>query len=161
MMRHTVVSVGEVRNRTFREAASEYLKRLKPYTRMDMKSVSGEKISGDASRLRDRILEREGDRLLSAAPEGPQVLRVALDERGKLMTSVGLARFLSRRANRGKSHIAWFIGGPLGLSPALLGQSDLRLSLSRLTFPHEMVPVILLEQLYRSYKIIRREPYHY
>lgn len=99
--------------------------------------------------------------MLSRADKWPDAHWIALDERGQQMTSEQLSRHLSRLAVEGKSHAVWFIGGPLGLSEELKQQCQRRFSLSALTFPHQLVPVILLEQLYRAVKIRRKEPYHY
>lgn len=161
MMRHTLVTVGQVRAPHFRAACDEYLRRLRPYARVEIVSVSGQRIPGSISPAeRQGLVSRESDALVRAAPDRAEVLWVSLDERGKQMTSVGLAGFLSETAVGGRSHVVWFIGGPLGLSRSLISDSHLHMSLSALTFPHEMVPVILLEQIYRSCRIQRGEPYH-
>ncbi len=162
MMRHTIMTVGDVRAPYFRAACDEYLKRLRPYARIEVISVSGERIGPKVSRAeRLRIVSCESAALEKAAPDKSRSLWVALDEAGKQMTSVGLARFFSKTAVGGLSHVVWFIGGPLGLSRSLVSASHRHVSLSALTFAHEMVPVLLLEQIYRSCRIHRGEPYHY
>lgn len=161
MMRHTIVTVGELRVAHFRAAAKDYLRRISAHTRIEMVSIPGERIPRKLSGAdRSRIVQGESDRLWAAAADG-HALRVALDERGRQMSSVELARFLAQKGVEGHSRVIWFVGGPLGLSQSLVRRCEMRLSLSSFTFPHEMVPVILLEQLYRAGKIQRREPYHY
>ncbi|MFO8061172.1 MAG: 23S rRNA (pseudouridine(1915)-N(3))-methyltransferase RlmH [Bacillota bacterium] len=160
-MRHTIVTVGQMRAAHFRAAADEYLRRIRPHARVEMISVTGERnprrISAAAKR---EVVERESERLSAAVGDG-HAFTIALDERGRQMSSVSLARLLARQGVEGRSHAAWFVGGPLGLSQSFIRRCQLHLSLSALTFPHEMVPVILLEQIYRAGKIQRGEPYHY
>lgn len=160
MMRHTVVTVGEIRVPHFRAAVEEYSRRIRPHARIQMVSVTGERIRrGISDAERGQIARRESDLLWAVVPD-PHALRIALDERGRQMSSVELARFLAQKGVEGHSHVVWFVGGPLGLSRSLISRCLVHLSLSSLTFPHEMVPVILLEQLYRAGKIQRRERYH-
>ncbi len=162
MMRHTVVKVGEMRAGPLRDACAEYLKRLRPYAKIGLTSVKQERVPPDPSRTeREEIIRAESERLCRAAPRGAQVQWIALDQRGAQMSSPALADYLQERATGGVSHVVWIIGGVLGLSRELIDRADLDLSLSTLTFPHQMVPVILLEQIYRTCRIQRNEPYHY
>ncbi|MBP5291294.1 MAG: 23S rRNA (pseudouridine(1915)-N(3))-methyltransferase RlmH, partial [Lachnospiraceae bacterium] len=100
----------------------------------------------------------EGQRLLSRIPDGAYVIALAIE--GESMSSVQLARRLESLTSSGESHIVFVIGGSLGLSPEVMGRSDMQLSFSKMTFPHQLMRVILLEQIYRSFRIIRGEPYH-
>jgi len=162
MMRHTIVKVGEMRSGPLREVCSQYCKRLRPYVRVEFVSTAAERIPPDPSAAETKkVVQAEGERLIRAAPQGPQCKWVALDEHGRHMDSPTLADYLQDQATYGLSHVVWFVGGPLGLSNDLIGRASLRFSLSSLTFPHQMVPVILLEQIYRSCRIQRGEPYHY
>ena len=156
MMRHTLLMVGRLSRPFFRDAAEEYLRRLEGYSRPKLVSVS-EADGRDPGRAR----ELEGESLLATADRLGTGYWVALDEGGKMSTSKGLAAFLKNRGVGGDSQIVWFIGGAYGLSDEVKRRCALVLSLSRMTFPHEMVPVIILEQIYRAHRIIRGEPYHH
>ena len=105
-----------------------------------------------------RIKEKEGERLLKQIKEGMYVIALAID--GNMADSFGLSRSLEQLGLSGKSDIAFIIGGSLGLSKQVLSRSDEKLSFSKMTFPHQLMRVILLEQVYRSYRIINHEPYH-
>jgi len=161
MIRHTVLRVGDTASKYLREGEADYLRRLRNYSRIAVKSV-GQKHQkpGASSKQREKIKIEECRALVDRAPEMPPAYWIALDEGGQLTTSVNFSKFLMQRAARGSSHFVWFIGGPLGLTDDLTEGCRLVLSLSRMTFPHEMVPMILMEQLYRAHKIARGEPYH-
>ncbi|MDH7597890.1 MAG: 23S rRNA (pseudouridine(1915)-N(3))-methyltransferase RlmH [Methanothrix sp.] len=144
-MHMRIIAVGRIRDRFWQDAASYYIKRLAPYTRLEVVEV------------------REGDPL----KEGREILAhlrggitVALDEHGESMSSTELASWLQNRIVEGCGVVNWIIGGPEGLSQDVLNRSDLRLSLSRMTFPYQLARIILLEQLYRAFRIIKNEPYH-
>lgn len=155
MLRITVLKVGSIRENFFKEGVAEYSRRIRPYARFDLKSVRDFPLRGQET------VEKEGDLLLREIQRLPHDFLVALDERGKAFSSRQLARFLSDRAIAGQSHLCFVVGGTLGLSQGVLESADLRLSLSPLTFPHQMVPLILAEQLFRAFKIQRGEPYHH
>lgn len=153
MLRVTIVAVGRLKERHWADAAEEYAKRLRPYAKLEIVEVPDKPLSDTA-----RALREEGEAILRAIPEGSRV--VVLDERGKARTSEGLARWLEGLAVSGKSHVALVVGGSAGLGPEVLARGDERLSLSAMTFPHQLVRVVLLEQLYRAFRISRGEPYH-
>lgn len=159
-MQLRLLSVGRLREGPLRAAAEEYLRRLRSYATVRWDQVEAE---GVPARLVpaevDAVLAREAERLLRALHPAERV--VALDRAGEPCSSEELADRLAAWAARGDSRIAWIVGGPLGLHDQVLARADWRLSLSRLTFPHQLVPVILLEQLYRAFRIQRGEPYHY
>ncbi|MCQ8903870.1 MAG: 23S rRNA (pseudouridine(1915)-N(3))-methyltransferase RlmH [Methanothrix sp.] len=140
-----IIAVGRIRERFWQDAASYYLKRLAPYTRLEVVEV------------REEDPFKEGSDVLAHLGGG---MTVALDEHGESMTSLELASWLQSRIVDGCGSINWIIGGPEGLSQEVLDRSDLQLSLSRMTFPYQMARIILLEQLYRAFRIIRNEPYH-
>jgi 23S rRNA (pseudouridine1915-N3)-methyltransferase len=141
-MKITIISVGKLRERFYADAAAEYIKRLGKYAGVSIVEVD----DGAADRMADRI------------PAGSFVTALAVD--GLQLSSEQLAGFFVDKTNGGESRFTFLIGGADGLPDAVLNRSAYRLSLSRMTFPHQMVRVILLEQLYRAFKIIKGEPYH-
>ncbi|MFN2431737.1 MAG: 23S rRNA (pseudouridine(1915)-N(3))-methyltransferase RlmH [Gemmatimonadota bacterium] len=154
-MKLRVLAVGKLKAGYSRDAAADYLARVNRYVPCDVVEVR------DAMRAGDEARERavEGDRLRELAA-GRDAFRVALDMEGESYSSEGFARFLGERMTHGRRELAFLIGGPHGLAPALRADADLRLSLSTLTFPHDLARVVLLEQLYRALTILRGEPYH-
>ncbi len=159
MLKITIVAVGKVKEKFYVQAASEYQKRLSRYCRLHMIEVADEKTPDSASDLENiQIKDKEGSRILAAIPEVSYVAALAIE--GKMLSSEELAGKLEKLPLAGKSHICFVIGGSLGLSEEVLARADIRLSFSKMTFPHQLMRVILLEQLYRSFRIIRKEPYH-
>lgn len=158
-MRLKVILVGRIKEKYLLAGLEEYLKRLGPYAKVEMVYLADEAIPDGASAAQEQqVKSREGERILAQTDAGQYV--VALDARGQTMSSEELAGFLAERALRGQSSLAFVIGGSLGLAPQVLQRADHTLSLGRMTFLHQMVPLILLEQIYRAYKINRGEPYH-
>ncbi|MEW8977838.1 MAG: 23S rRNA (pseudouridine(1915)-N(3))-methyltransferase RlmH [Symbiobacterium sp.] len=156
-----LVTVGKVKERYLQEGIREYLKRLGPYARVEVVSVPDEPIPEGASPAQEeQVKRREGERILRVLGQGGPEHVVVLDARGKNLSSEELAAFLAERALRGDSSLAFVVGGSLGLDPAVLARADTVLSLGRMTFLHQMVPLILLEQIYRGFKINRGEKYH-
>lgn len=159
-MRIEVITVGALRERYLREGAAEYVRRLRRYVPLAVVEVADARLSpgaGDAEVEAARV--REGEEILRRL--GRDTYVVALDEKGELVSSVELAGWLDGLARTGVGRMAFVVGGARGLAPAVLERADFRLSLSRLTFTHEMACLLLLEQLYRAFKINRGEPYHY
>lgn len=159
----TVLCVGKVKEKFYRDAVSEYEKRLGRYCSLEIAEVADERTPEDASDTQTRhILEKEGARMLSRIEtykrEGCHLIALAID--GRQMSSVEFSRQLERLGIGGTSHIVFLIGGSLGLSDRLLKMADQRISFSAMTFPHQLMRVILLEQIYRAYRIMRNEPYH-
>ncbi len=158
-MKITLITVGKIKEKYLEAAIAEYAKRLSRYCRLEIVQVADEKTpDGAGEALETQIKEKEGERILAHVKEGAYVVALAID--GKQLSSEELADFIEERGVRGESHIQFVIGGSLGLSDAVLRRSDYRLSFSRMTFPHQLMRVILLEQIYRSYRIINGEPYH-
>ncbi|MCI7262160.1 MAG: 23S rRNA (pseudouridine(1915)-N(3))-methyltransferase RlmH [Otoolea sp.] len=158
-MKITLITVGKIKEKYLEAAIAEYAKRLSRYCRLEIVQVADEKTpDGAGEALETQIKEKEGERILAHVKEGAYVVALAID--GKQLSSEELADFIAERGVRGESHIQFVIGGSLGLSDAVLRRSDYRLSFSRMTFPHQLMRVILLEQIYRSYRIINGEPYH-
>lgn len=158
-MKITVIAVGKVKERFYTDAAAEYEKRLSRYCRLEIIQVADEKTPDGASETENtRIRDREGERILAKIRDDMYVIALAIE--GEMPDSVELAAKIDRLGTEGKSHIAFVIGGSLGLSAAVMRRADWALSFSRMTFPHQLMRVILLEQIYRSYRIISGGPYH-
>lgn len=158
-MKITILAVGKIKEKYFTDAIREYSKRLGRYCRLEIVEVPDEKTPDGASlALEDQIREKEGQRILAALKEDAWIVALAIQ--GKRRTSEELAAHLEELTVRGVSHLIFVIGGSLGLSESVLARADEKLSFSDLTFPHQLMRVILLEQIYRSFRIIRGEPYH-
>lgn len=154
-----ILSVGKIKEKYLNDGIAEYAKRLGRYCRLTFCQVADEKTPDKASEAVNRqIKEVEGERLMKHIREQDYVIALAID--GKMLNSVELSQKLSQLGVSGKSSISFVIGGSLGLSDAVLARADYKLSFSKMTFPHQLMRVILLEQIYRSYRIIQGEPYH-
>ena len=158
-MRITLLTVGKIKERYLADAIREYEKRLGRYCRLSIVETPDEKTpEGAGEALERKIKEKEGERLLARIREGEFVIALAIE--GKMLSSEELAAKMERLGVDGISHIVFVIGGSLGLSPDVLRRADFALSFSRMTFPHQLMRVILLEQIYRSFRINSGEPYH-
>lgn len=158
-MQIDILCVGKVKESYLREAIAEYSKRLTRYCRINVIEVADEKTPDGASQAVERqIKAREGERLAKHIKDGAFVVALAIE--GKQVPSEGLAERLASLALGGTSHIQFIIGGSLGLDDAILRRADWLLSFSKMTFPHQLMRVILLEQVYRAFKINAGEPYH-
>lgn len=158
-MKITILCVGKVKEKFYRDAIGEYQKRLSRYCKLEIVEVTDEKTPDGASEtVENQIKEKEGNRILSKIREEDYVIALAID--GKMQDSVELSKNIQQLGVRGKSSIVFVIGGSLGLSKAVLKRADEKLSFSKMTFPHQLMRVILLEQVYRSYRIMNGEPYH-
>jgi len=158
-MRITVACVGKLKEKYFVAAMEEYAKRLGRYCRLAIVEVADEKTPVGASEAQNRqTMEREGRRLLEKIPMDAYVIALAIE--GAQPDSVELSEKIEALGVRGESHIVFVIGGSLGLSGEVLRRADETVSFSRMTFPHQLMRVILLEQIYRAYRILNHEPYH-
>ena len=158
-MKITIISVGKVKEKFYRDAISEYEKRLSRYCKFQIIEVADEKTPDKASAIEEeQIKEKEADRILSHIKEDAFV--ITLEIMGKKLDSVSFANLLEQKAVHGISHIQFVIGGSLGLHQKVSQRSDYKLSFSDMTFPHQLMRVILAEQIYRAYRIISGEPYH-
>jgi 23S rRNA (pseudouridine1915-N3)-methyltransferase len=146
-MNITLICVGKLKEEYWRQAQEEYAKRLTRYGTLQVVEV----------RERDDI-EKEGEDILKRIREEDYLIALAIE--GKTIDSITLSRYLENLSIQGKSNMTFVIGGSLGLSKVVLERADLRLSFSKLTFPHQMIRIFLLEQIYRSYKIMKGEVYH-
>jgi len=154
-----IISVGKIKEKYLTLAIQEYAKRLGAYCRLEIIEVRDEKVPEKLTEaLRIKAIESEGKRLLSYLRDDE--ILATLEIHGSQMNSVDFSRKIENFGIQGKSQISFVIGGSLGLSPEIINRSDWRLSFSEMTFPHQLFRVMLLEQIYRSFKIIRGETYH-
>ena len=158
-MKIHIICVGKLKESYWRDAIAEYEKRLGRYGKIEIRQVADEKTPETLSRTEEEMVkQKEGERLLKQIPSDAYVVALALE--GKALSSEELADFMAEKMSGGISSFAFIIGGSLGLDTKLLKRADYLLSASKLTFPHQMMRVILLEQLYRAFKIMNHEPYH-
>lgn len=154
-----IIAIGKLKEKYWQDAVQEYAKRLSAYCRLEIVELKESPLRANPSAAEEEAVKRE---------EGQEILRrirredyvITLEIKGKTMSSVQLAEKLERLGLEGRSEVAFVIGGSLGLSEEVSRRADLKLSFSAMTFPHQMMRVILLEQIYRSFKIIRGETYH-
>lgn len=158
-MKITLIAVGKIKETFYTAAIAEYAKRLSRYCKLEMVQVADEKTPDRASALEElQIKRREGERILAQIKDGSYVIALAIE--GKMLDSEELASKIDRLGIGGQSQIVFVIGGSLGLSEEVLKRADELLSFSKMTFPHQLMRVVLLEQVYRSYRIMMGEPYH-
>lgn len=159
MLHITILTVGKLKEKYLVEGAAEYLKRLSAFAKVNVIEVDDEGFAENLSPAgREKVKEKEGERLLSRLRPG--TFLIALDVQGKMRSSEEMAEVLNKLALEGKGDITFTIGGSLGLPQKVLGRADLRLSFSKMTFPHQLMRLILLEQIFRWFKIARGESYH-
>ena len=159
MQKITFVVVGKIKESFYRQAIDEYAKRLSKYCKLDIIEVADEKTPDKASEaMEDQIKEKEADRILEKIKEDSFVF--TLEIKGKRYTSEGFAEYIQKTTVQGKSHLVFVIGGSLGLHEKVLKRSNQAISFSDMTFPHQLMRVILTEQIYRAFRIINGEPYH-
>ncbi|GAV22930.1 23S rRNA (pseudouridine(1915)-N(3))-methyltransferase RlmH [Carboxydothermus pertinax] len=158
-MEITIVAVGKIKEKYLKEGIAEYLKRLSPYARLTVIEVDDENAPENLFLAEaEKVVKKEGERILAKIP--PSSFIIALDIKGKNLSSEELASFISEKSLYGQSKLTFLIGGSLGLSREVLERADFKLSFGRMTYPHQLMRLILLEQIYRAFKIIRGEPYH-
>lgn len=158
-MKISILTVGKIKEKYLRDAIAEYSKRLSRYCKLEIIEVADEKTPDNASEtVEDSIRSKEGERLLKYIKDDAFV--ITLEIAGEQLTSEKFAEKINNLGIRGISHIQFVIGGSIGLGKEILKRSDYALSFSKMTFPHQLMRVILLEQIYRSYRIISGEPYH-
>ena len=158
-MKITLITVGKIKEKYFTDAIAEYAKLLSRYCKLEIIEVADEKTPDSASEaLENQIKEKEGERILSKVPDSAYVVALAIE--GKQLSSEDLADKMEKWNVNGISHLVFIIGGSLGLTPKVLNRADFKLSFSKMTFPHQLMRVVLLEQIYRSFRIRNNEPYH-
>ena len=158
-MKITILCVGKVKEKFYRDAIDEFSKRLSRYCKLEITEVADEKTEEQSSDTEIRIVkEKEGERLLKNIKDDAYVIALCID--GKQLDSEELSEKVERLGIQGTSHIYFVIGGSLGLADEIIKRADFKLSFSKMTFPHQLMRVILLEQIYRAYRIMNKEPYH-
>lgn len=158
-MKITLITVGKIKEKYLKDAIAEYSKRLSKYCKLEIIEVADEKTPDQASEnVEQQIRKKEGERILRYVKEDAYV--ITLEIGGTMLDSVAFAKKIETLGVQGKSHIIFIIGGSIGLSEDVIKRSDYGLSFSKMTFPHQLMRVILLEQVYRSYRIIEGAPYH-
>lgn len=158
-MNITVICVGKLKESYWRDAVKEYSKRLGGYCSLNIIELKESRLAANPSPADELAVKvKEGEEILSHIR--PSDLVITLEIKGKKLSSEQLASRIEEWSLEGRSDLDFVIGGSLGLSPAVSQRADFKLSFSDMTFPHQMMRVILLEQIYRSFKIIRHEPYH-
>ncbi len=158
-MNISIVTVGKLKEKYLKQGIEEYTKRLGSYAKIDIIEVADEKAPEELSQGEmEQVKQKEGERILAKISPDAHVIALAID--GKQKSSEDLAASLDRLATYGKSKVAFVIGGSLGLSDTVLKRADEQLSFSKMTFPHQLMRLILVEQIYRAFRINRGEPYH-
>ncbi|MDF2842841.1 MAG: rlmH [Herbinix sp.] len=158
-MKITLICVGKLKEKYLSLGVDEYAKRLSRYCALDIVELQDEKTPDQASlAMEDIIRKKEGERILKALKEDSYAIALAIE--GSMLASEELALKIESLGVSGQSHISFIIGGSLGLSSEVLKRADYKLSFSKMTFPHQLMRMILLEQIYRSYRIMNNQPYH-
>ena len=158
-MNISIVTVGKLKEKYLKQGIEEYLKRLGSYAKVEVIEVPDEKAPEELSETEMiQVKQKEGERILAKIGLDTYVIALAIN--GKLKSSEELADTLDKLATYGKSKIAFVIGGSLGVSDEVLKRADEQLSFSKMTFPHQLMRLILVEQIYRAFRINRGEPYH-
>ena len=162
-MKITILCAGKIKERYFEDGIAEYVKRLSRYASIEIKQVQDEKTPDNASEAEEsKLKQTEGFRMLDYLKKlrGNDTYVFALVIKGRELDSVELSEKISALALSGKSHIIFIIGGSLGLSNEVIAEADFKLSFSKMTFPHQLMRLVLLEQVYRAFRIRMGEPYH-
>ncbi|MES3640673.1 23S rRNA (pseudouridine(1915)-N(3))-methyltransferase RlmH [Staphylococcus saprophyticus] len=158
-MKITILTVGKLKEKYWKQAIAEYEKRLGAYSKVEIIEVPDEKAPENMSDKEvEQVKKKEGQRLLAKVKQQSTV--ITLEIKGNMLTSEDLAKEIESRMTRGQSDFTFIIGGSNGLHKGVLDRSDYALSFSKMTFPHQMMRVILIEQVYRAFKIMRGEAYH-
>ncbi|WP_163102567.1 23S rRNA (pseudouridine(1915)-N(3))-methyltransferase RlmH [Peribacillus alkalitolerans] len=158
-MNISIITVGKLKEKYLKQGIDEYLKRLTAYAKVEVIELADEKAPETLSEIEmEQIKDKEGERILAKISQDTHVIALAIQ--GKMKSSEELADGLDKLATYGKSKVAFVIGGSLGLSDAVMKRSDESLSFSKMTFPHQLMRLVLVEQIYRTFRINRGEPYH-
>jgi 23S rRNA (pseudouridine1915-N3)-methyltransferase len=158
-MNITILTVGKLKEKYLKQGIEEYLKRLSAYAKMEIIELPDEKAPETLSQVEmEQIKEKEGERILAKIHPDAHVVALAIE--GSMKTSEQLASTIDKLGTYGKSKIVFIIGGSLGLSKDVMQRADEALSFSKMTFPHQLMRLILVEQVYRAFRIMRGEPYH-
>lgn len=159
MLNIKIICVGKLKEKYWKEAVSEYSKRLNAYCKLTINEVRDEKISdSNSSADEEKVKDMEGKQILKNIKDSDYV--ICLDLSGEELNSLQLSEKLEKLALTGTNQVDFIIGGSLGIGKEVLDRADEKMSFSKLTFPHQMIRTILLEQIYRAFKISRGEVYH-
>ena len=158
-MKFTFLTIGKIKEKWMRQGIDEYLKRLSPIAKVEVLSPDEEKMPENPSpALKEKVMDKEGEKLLKYLKD--EDFLILLDLKGKPVTSEELAHIIRQKMVSGTSHFFFMIGGPYGNGENIRKRANLKISISAMTFTHQMARLILAEQVYRAMKIIRHEPYH-
>lgn len=158
-MKITLITVGKIKEKYWRDAIAEYEKRLSKFCKLNIIEVADEKTIDHASdSINQQVLQKEGERILHHIPKDSYVIAMAIE--GKQYDSVAFSNFIQKHTVSGVNHFTFIIGGSLGILETIKKQANAMISFSEMTFPHQLMRVLLLEQIYRSFKISSNEPYH-
>ena len=159
MQKVTIICVGKLKEKFYADAVSEYVKRLSRFCKLDIVELPEDRLPDDPSQAQiDAALLKESDAIRTKIPAGAHVIAMCVE--GKERSSEELARLMAESANRGESHLVFLIGGSFGMHPSIKAQAAVKLSMSPMTFPHHLLRVMLLEQIYRGYQINAGTRYH-
>lgn len=154
-----VIAVGKIKEKFIEDGIREYVKRLKPYCNINIIEVNDEKApEGLSEKEKEAIMLKEGSKIIDKIRKGSFIISLCIE--GRQMDSVEFARYIEDVMTAGNSNITFVIGGSLGLHDYIKSKSDLKLSFSKMTFPHQLMRLILVEQIYRAFKIMKGETYH-
>ncbi|MBQ6818625.1 MAG: 23S rRNA (pseudouridine(1915)-N(3))-methyltransferase RlmH [Clostridia bacterium] len=155
----SLICIGKLKEKYWRDAYDEYAKRLSAFCKLQLVELDETRIADKPSQKEiDLVVEKEGEKILAKLPQTATVVALCIE--GKQWSSEELSDFMSRQPTLGVSHIAFVIGGSYGLSPAVKARADVKLSFSKMTFPHQLFRVLLTEQIYRAFQIEKGSPYH-
>lgn len=158
-MNISIITIGKLKEKYLKQGIQEYLKRLSSYAKVEIIELADEKAPENLSESEmEQVKQKEGERILAKISDDTYVIALAIN--GKQKSSEELAKEIDSLATYGKSKVAFVIGGSLGLSSEVMKRSNATLSFSKMTFPHQLMRLVLVEQIYRAFRIIRNEPYH-
>ncbi|MBU3571742.1 23S rRNA (pseudouridine(1915)-N(3))-methyltransferase RlmH [Priestia aryabhattai] len=158
-MNISIITIGKLKEKYLKQGIEEYLKRLSSYAKVEIIELADEKAPENLSESEmEQVKQKEGERILAKISDDTHVIALAIN--GKQKSSEELAKEIDSLATYGKSKVAFVIGGSLGLSSEVMKRSNAALSFSKMTFPHQLIRLVLVEQIYRAFRIIRNEPYH-
>jgi 23S rRNA (pseudouridine1915-N3)-methyltransferase len=155
-----IIAVGKLKEKHWQDGVADYARRLKPYARLEMVEIPEARIPERASPAEEEIAKAQEASAILERVHRASDLTIILDRQGRELDSLELSKLLEKQILEGRREINWIIGGPLGLAPSAMERADIVLSFSKMTFPHQMMRLILLEQIYRSFRIINGQPYH-
>ncbi|AYK06057.1 23S rRNA (pseudouridine(1915)-N(3))-methyltransferase RlmH [Brevibacillus laterosporus] len=158
-MQITIITVGKLKEKYLKEGIAEYVKRLSAYCKLNVVEVNDEKAPEELSATEmEQVKRKEGERILAHIKQDHYVIALAIE--GQMWSSEKLSSEMDKLALHGRSQVAFVIGGSLGLADEMLKRADAKLSFSKMTFPHQLMRLVLVEQIYRAFRISRGEPYH-